>query len=229
MERRQVRYYTRRNLSHSCLERFFNRLSITNWIILINVVFFVISLGIIILDEGYLDYLALKPSLALQGKYLWTFLTHMFMHAGTLHLFVNMISLFFIGNFVEKLIGRKRFIWVYLGAGLFAALFFVLLSSILGIDLNVYAVGASGAIFGLGGLLAILTPRLPVLVFFILPMPMWLAIIVLLFGLWFASLVAGFPVGNWAHLGGLFVGVIYGLYLRKKYKRKTRMLDRYFR
>jgi membrane associated rhomboid family serine protease len=97
-----------------------------------------------------------------------------------------------------------------------------------GSDLNIYAVGASGAIFGLGGLLAVLTPRLPVLVMFIIPMPMWLAMVVLMFGLWAVSLAAGLPIGNIAHLGGLLVGLSYGVYLKKKYPRKTKMISRYF-
>ena len=152
----------------------------------------------------------------------------MFMHAGLGHLFVNMISLVFIGSFVERLIGKKRFLGIYFAAGLFAGLFFVLIAWLTGSDLNIYAVGASGAIFGLGGLLAVLTPWLPVLVMFIIPMPMWLAMVVLMFGLWAVSLAAGLPIGNIAHLGGLLVGLGYGFYLKKKYPRKTKMISRYF-
>ena len=58
----------------------------------------------------------------------------------------------FIGNFVEKLIGKSRDLWLYLGGGLFAGLFFVLIAFGTGGELNIYAVGASGAIFALGGL-----------------------------------------------------------------------------
>ena len=79
------------------------------------------------------------------------------MHAGVGHLFVNMVSLMFIGNFVEKLVGKRRFVWLYFGGGIFAGVFFALIALATGTDLNVYAVGASGAIFALGGLLAVLT------------------------------------------------------------------------
>ena len=41
-----------------------------------------------------------------------------------MHLFVNMFSLYFIGNFLEMIIGKKRFFWLYLISGLFAGLFF---------------------------------------------------------------------------------------------------------
>jgi len=164
----------------------------------------------------------------LAGHNLWTFFTSMFMHAGFGHLLVNMISLMFIGNFVEKLIGKKRFLGLYFVGGLFAGVLFVLIAFFTGIDFNVYAVGASGAIFALGGLLAVLTPKLPVLVFFVIPMPMWAAMGVLMFGLWALSVAAGLPIGNTAHLGGLIVGLGYGIYLKKKYPRKTKMISQYF-
>jgi len=202
----------------------------TGWIILIN---FVAFIGFLILINIYgeapvVDMLALKPSNVLALKNLWTFITSMFMHAGLGHLFVNMLSLLFIGSFVERLIGKKRFLIFYFASGISAGLFFVLISFLTGSNLDVYAVGASGAIFGLGGLLMVLTPRLPVLVFFIIPMPMWIAMIALMGILWIMSLGLGLPIGNTAHLGGLIVGIGYGFYLRRKYPRKTRMISRFF-
>ena len=202
----------------------------TGWIILINIVafiFFLIALNRF--DEfTVIDLVALKPAAILAGQNIWTFITSMFMHAGLWHLAANMISLMFIGSFVEKLIGKKRFLLVYFSAGIFAGILFVLLAKLTGTGLNVYAVGASGAIFGLGGLLAVLTPRLPVLVFFIIPMPMWLAMIALLGILWIISLGLNIPIGNIAHLGGLIVGLAYGFFLKAKYPRKTKMIAKYF-
>ena len=202
----------------------------TTILIFANVITFV---GFLILmnfvgEMKMISLVALMPSTILAGQALWTFITSMFMHAGFGHLFVNMISLMFIGNFVEKLIGKKRFISLYFVGGLFAGLFFVLIALATGTDLNVYAVGASGAIFTLGGLLAVLTPRLPVLVFFVIPMPMWAAMGFLMFGIWALSAGFGLPIGNMAHLGGLIVGLGYGFYLRKKYPRKTKMISKYF-
>ncbi len=208
-------------------------LSYTNILIGVNVVFFLVAIILGALSssncsETVCGLIALTPSMILSGKYLWTFVTSMFMHGGVFHLFANMISLMFLGNFVEKLIGRKRFLGLYFAGGIFAGLFFVLIALVSGIDMNVYAVGASGAIFALGGLLAVLTPRLPVLVFFVIPMPMWAAMGVLMFGLWALSLGLGLPIGNTAHLGGLLVGIFYGFYLKKKFPKKTEMISRYF-
>lgn len=206
--------------------------SYTGMLIVINVAFWllVLILSAIYNSGEIFSNVALTPGEILQGKKLWTFLTSMFMHdpSGLGHLFVNMISLIFLGGFLEKLIGKKRFIWLYMASGLFAGLLFVAFSAYTGSDLNISAVGASGAIFGLGGLLAVLTPRLPVLVFFIIPMPMWAAIIALFLILWAISFTFGTPIGNVAHFGGLLVGLAYGFYLKAKYPQKTKMIGRYF-
>lgn len=220
-------------------EGFWNRLSVTNLIIGINVavfILFILATRIFFRADLLINYLALNSGLFFNG-YVWTLLTSMFMHGGFAHLFVNMVSLFFIGNLLERIIGRKRFIWFYLIAGIVAGLFFVGLAyvgqfipygaEIFG-SVNIPAVGASGALFGLGGLLAVLIPRLKVLVFFVIPMPLWLAMGVLMFGVWAISIAGSWPIGNTAHFGGLVVGVIYGVYLRNKYKRKVRMLNRMF-
>jgi len=63
---------------------------------------------------------------------------------------------------------------------------------------------------------------------FVIPMQMWFAMVVLLGGFWLASIFGNLPIGNTAHFGGLLVGVVYGLYLRKRYPRKTAMLARQF-
>ena len=96
-------------------------------------------------------------------------------------------------------------------------------------NFDTYAVGASGALFGLVGLLMFLTPNLPVYVMFIpIPIKMKYAAPGILILLWLISIAGDVPIGNTAHLGGLILGLVYGIYLRKKYKNKTRYLSRYF-
>jgi|SRR3989338_3240230 len=217
---------------------FFRKFSITSWFILIDIIIFflVMLLTGILGQEEVFPLIALQPLAFFSGR-MWTLITSMFMHGNFTHLFVNMISLFFIGSFVERLIGRKRFFWLYMLSGIFAGLVFVFLAyffgtSGLGTNIfgspEIYAVGASGAIFALGGLLALLTPNLRVYVFFVIPMRMWSAMIFLLVVLWLASVGAGLPIGNTAHFGGLIAGLFYGFYLKKKYRRKTEMIRRYF-
>jgi membrane associated rhomboid family serine protease len=176
-----------------------------------------------------IDSVAIKPSNIFAGKYLWTFFTSMFMHAGFFHLFANMFSLFFIGGLVQKILGPKRFLYFYLISGLFAGLLFVLSGWIFPADMETYAVGASGALFGLVGFLMIVTPNLPVYVMLIpIPIKMKYAAPGILVVLWLISIAGNVPIGNMAHLGGLVAGVVYGVYLRNKYKNKTRMISRHF-
>ena len=208
----------------------FGNLSVTLTLILINVVAFILFAILISSNIAVLDYIALKPANILQGKYLWTFITSMFMHGGLFHIFANMFSLLFIGSLVEKILGAKRYIYFYLISGLLAGLFFVFSSLIFPVDFNTFAVGASGALFGLVGLLMLLTPNLSVYVMFIpIPIKMKYAAPGILVVLWLISIAGDVPIGNTAHLGGLITGLVYGLYLRKKYPRKIQMLSRHFR
>lgn len=208
---------------------FLSGMSITIWLIVVTVVAFLVGIILLYSHPDYIKYIALQPASILKGKYLWTFLTSMFMHGGVGHLFVNMLSLIFIGSFVEKLIGRKRFFWFYMISGLFAGVFFILIAYIFNSGLDVYAVGASGALFGVGGLLMILTPNLPVYIMFIpIPIKMKYAMPAMLLVLWLISFTADVPIGNTAHLGGLIAGLIYGFYLRRKYKRRIRVIGRYY-
>ncbi len=198
-------------------------------LILINAVSYILFSILIGIKIVSLDFVAIKPANIFLGDYLWTFITSMFMHGGFFHLFVNMLSLLFIGSLVERILGRKRYFWFYLLSGLFAALFFVSSSLIFTADINTYAVGSSGALFGLVGLLVLLTPNLPVYVMFIpIPIKMKYAAPGILILLWLISIAGNLPIGNTAHLGGLLAGLAYGIYLRNKYKRKTRYLNRYF-
>ncbi len=210
-------------------KKFFGNLSLNIWIILINVLLFLVFSILISSKILSLDSIALQPANIFAGKYLWTFITSMFMHAGVFHLFVNMLSLFFIGSLVEKILGKKRYLWFYLISGLIAGLFFVICSLIFTADFNAYAVGASGALFGLVGLLVFLTPNLPVYVMFIpIPIKIKYAAIGLLVVLWIISATTSLGIGNTAHLGGLIAGLIYGIYLRRRYPNKVRAISKHF-
>jgi len=203
---------------------------LTTNLILINLLCFIVFSFLISSKTISIDSVAIKPSNIFAGKYLWTFLTSMFMHGGFFHIFANMFSLFFIGSLVEKILGAKRYLWFYLFSGLFASLFFVLMSLFWTADFNAYAVGASGALFGLIGLLVLLTPNLSVYLMFIpIPIKMKYAAPGILIVLWLISIAGNVPIGNTAHLGGLICGLIYGIYLRRKYPKKVQMLNRFFK
>lgn len=198
-------------------------------ILLITVFCFVLFSVLIYFNSNFINYIALKPANIINDFFLWTFFTSIFMHGGLFHLFVNMLSLLFLGGFVEKILGKKRFLGFYLISGLIAGMFFVLASLFFTPDFNTYAVGSSGALFGLTGLLMVLTPNLPVYVMFIpIPIKMKYAAPAMLVLLWGISLLGDVPIGNTAHLGGFIAGLAYGFYLKSRYKNKTKYLSKYF-
>lgn len=180
----------------------------------------------------------LIPSEVLHGSNIWSIFTSMFLHAGVFHLAANMLSLVFLGSFLEKLIGKKRFFWVYIISGIVASLFFITLTALFGSTAlgarifgssNVMAVGASGAIFGVAAVLMLITPKTPVYIFFIpIAMPLWVGMLIMLFGLWALSAGVGLPIGNSAHFGGFIFGILYGVYLRVKYPRRVALIGKMF-
>jgi len=202
----------------------------TTKIIAANLFFFLIASVVLMTYPGAINYLALKPSSIIQGKYLWTILTSMFMHGSVFHLFANMMSLFFLGGLLERIIGKKKFLLIYMISGIIASLFFVLIAYAFQSDMDALAVGASGAIFGIAGMLAVLTPKMPVYILFIpIALPMWLGAILILLVLWIISAAFSIPIGNLAHLGGLLTGLAYAFYLKLKYPRKARIISNHFR
>jgi len=208
---------------------FFGGFSVTTNLILINLICFILFSFLISLKIVSIDSIAIKPLNIFQGEYLWSFLTSMFMHGGFFHIFANMFSLFFIGSLVERILGAKRYLYFYLVAGLLAGLFFVLSSLVFTADINTYAVGASGALFGLIGLLMLLTPNLSVYIMFIpIPIKMKYAAPGILIVLWIISVTGDVPIGNTAHLGGLISGLLYGFYIKNKYRNKAKYINRHF-
>lgn len=135
----------------------------------------------------------------------WTIVTAMFVHANFSHIFCNMFTLYFFGTICLQLIGRKWFLLIYILGGIVGNIFYLIIG-----PMYSAVVGASGAIFALGGILATMRPTLRVYLYF-LPMPMWLGIII---GFVLTAFVAG--VAWQAHLGGLVVGLIAGLFLKRK-------------
>src|SRR5574344_1462952 len=130
------------------------------------------------------------------GEY-YRLITCAFLHAGVIHLFVNMYSLFVVGTQVETFIGKWKFLFVYLISALSGSLMSIIFNA------NIVSVGASGAIFGLLGSLlyfgyhyrmylsnTLLTQIVPIIIL---------------------NLFIGFMstnIDNGAHIGGLVGGLL---------------------
>ena len=83
----------------------------------------------------------------------WRLGTSAFLHYGPLHLALNMVSLYFAGSILEQVIGRWRYLLLYIVCGLAGAAGALLWSP------NALTAGASGAIFGILGALFVLERR----------------------------------------------------------------------
>ena len=96
--------------------------------------------------EKLIAYGANVGSLVKAGEYV-RLVTCMFLHAGIMHIILNMYSLFAVGPKVEDFFGRWKYLVIYFLSGISGSLLSV------GLNGNVISVGASGAIFGLFGAL----------------------------------------------------------------------------
>ena len=137
------------------------------------------------------------------GEY-WRLLTSAFLHIGATHLIFNSIALLSFGRLAEAMYGHARFLVIYLVAGIAGATFSYLLS-------RGVSAGASGAIFGLAGALA---------VFFAVNRgkgPLagqgQLGSIVALLAINGVFGVLTPMIDNWAHAGGLIAGAALAAWL----------------
>ena len=153
------------------------------------------------------DLAVTKP--ILNSNY-WAIFTAMFVHANFLHIFGNMITLYFFGIFCLQLIDEKWFWLVYFIGGIFGNLLYLLIG-----PANSAVVGASGAIFAIGGIIAMMRPIQKVLLYFVIPVALWVAI-----GIAFLLTVFIPGVAWQAHLGGLIVGLIAGFFFRQRERRR---------
>jgi len=161
--------------------------------------------------------LAFTPALALEKP--WTFVTSIFLHADFMHILINMLVLFFLGVALESRIGSTHFLILFLLSGIFGGIGYMITAS----DSTIPAVGASGAIYGILGALAVLMPFAIVYIYGIIPMPM-IGVAVLWALLDFFGLFTPGNIAHGAHLGGLAIGILYGFYLRATVKKRNRKM-----
>lgn len=146
-----------------------------------------------------------KDRLLIEGGDWWRLITAPFLHHGVFHLLVNCYGLWVLGRFCEVMVGRSRFLLIYLGAALGGSLASLQFTS-------ERSVGASGAIFGLLGAALVFGFRhraeIPVLIGRRLrgSLLFWLVVNLIL-----GALIP--VVDNWGHLGGLMAGTALALAL----------------
>lgn len=155
-------------------------------------------------------WLALWPVQVFEHLWLWQLVTPMFLHdIGSIwHVLFNGWMLFMFGPLVERHYGTKRFLWLYLIAGLLGNIAFAVVGYLS--QLPTFAVGASGAISGVVVACALLYPSLQVLLFGIVPMRMaTMAVLVIALDVWQVLASPQGVTGSLAHLGGALVGLMF--------------------
>ena len=187
--------------------RFGHGFPMSRWVLRLMIANFAVFLlmAVRIVPAGAIDWLGfMMPGFLTRP---WSVVTYMFVHGGFMHLFMNMLALFFFGPPLEQKWGSRFFLRFYLVTGLGAAAFSVLLYSLTGPTLMV---GASGAIFGLLVAFALNWPDAKIFLYFVFPVPAkWF--VAGLGALTLLSTVQGSTdgVAHWAHLGGLVTGFVY--------------------
>ena len=153
-----------------------------------------------------------------QAPWYVTLFTSMFMHGGLLHIAFNLLFLWVFGNNIEDSMGRLKFVFFYLAAGLVA----VYAQAAIDVNSTVPTIGASGAVAGVLGAYALLHPsaRVLTLVFIIFFVTLVEVPAAILLAIWFVlqfipaiadatttSVDGGEGVAYLAHVGGFIFGL----------------------
>lgn len=214
-------------------------------LIIINVILFLLKL---VLQQMNFDLDMLLGLFYWESPYfrIWQPFTHLFMHANFTHLFFNMFALWMFGSTIENVLGAKKFLMLYLIAGLGASLCQLMVYHFQlaeAIDLikaypdtygewltrrdsriNTVMVGASGAVYGVLFAFGYLFPNALIYIYFLFPLKAkyFIAIYAAL------ELISGLRnnvndnVAHFAHLGGMLFAFLLLYFWKTKNKQLYR-------
>lgn len=179
-----------------------------NTIVAICIVVYLVEILAEFVGFSVIDYLALTPINVLYMP--WQIVTSIFVHADFWHLFINMFVLFFFGTELERRLGGRKYLAVFFASGIAGSLAYIAYA----IFTNPFipAMGASAAIFGVMGALAIIAPETRVIIFPI-PIPVSIKVAILIFAIYDLLLLPftySTGVAHISHLSGLVVGLYFG-------------------
>lgn len=187
---------------------------ITTTLVVVNTVIFACGIlsntqNAIISNYGFVPNDLFKDGHLLDG--ILRMFTSMFIHAGIAHIAFNLFALAYMGGYGERAIGKRKFIAIYILAGLGGALFHGIIASyILGNGYSVL-IGASGAISGILGISAAMGD---------IRGYYWLAIQVLYV---FIGSVTSLSIAFAAHVGGFIIGLVLTKLLIELERRKRNL------
>ena len=159
----------------------------------------------------WLEWFGLVPHAVIHG-FIWQPFTYLFLHAGILHILLNLLYLAMFGADLEHTWGARRFYTYFFLCGVGAGIINVIVKTILDPrGLGVPTIGASGAIYGILLAVAVVMPHRQVWVF-PLPVTVSMRVFVIVMGAieFFGTIgSSGDNVSHICHLGGMLVGYTY--------------------
>ena len=196
------------------------------WLLLINIVVFVVQ-KVVGLDSLFANLFAVVPDLWWQP---WRYVTFQFLHAGFSHIFFNMLILFFLGMYLSRDWGGRRFLQFYLACGITGGVLHVVLTPLLNQPTFVPLMGASGGCYGVLLACAVFYPQIKLYVYFIFPVSIRVIAAVFL-GVAVLAVIAGLRVAaqggtleggisHPAHLGGAMAAAVWIWVLPKLRRRR---------
>jgi membrane associated rhomboid family serine protease len=144
-----------------------------------------------------------------QGQ-LWRCITYVFCHdpSGPFHILFNMLTLWMFGVELEQMWGTRKFVLFYLASGIGSALFSVVTVFSPAMWMTP-VIGASGAVLSLLTVYALYFPRRQILLFFLVPVNVLVAVAIFGFISLYGSMQSMGNVSHLTHLGGIVIGVLY--------------------
>lgn len=165
-----------------------------------------------------LGNLALSVGSLITGR-VWSLLTFGLLHANFSHLFFNMLVLYFLGPRLEGRMGTRAFIAFYALSGLIAGIVFCVWVLLAGTP-QIWVLGASGSIYGVYAMWALLWPDEYLLVWGLVPIKVkWLMLILVVASVYMLWLGEG-NVAHQAHLGGILGGVLWWTFTERRSRRR---------
>jgi len=187
------------------------------FIILVNVAIFVAQEVFQNADHFLLQHFAASSPLIFQKYQIYRLISAAFLHAGPVHILMNMLLLWVAGREMEALYGSWEFGLMYLTAAAFSTLCWALANELGAGPVGIPMIGASGAVTAVVALYAFYYPRREVLFFGIVRIEIWMLLAGFL-GYDFLYLMQQFQSGSTAgvafasHLGGALYGFLYKTY-----------------
>ena len=181
---------------------------VVKWLLIINFAVFLIANLVPDIGKYIYYYGSVLPESFVNMIQIWRVITYQFLHGSVMHLAFNLLVLYFMGPFVERAWGSRVFLKFYLICGAAGGIVYTLLARFGLLEIGPM-VGASGAIYGVMAALAIMAPKMKILLWGIIPMTM-VRLVILLVVVSLITIAFGSNVGGEAaHLSGLAMGFLY--------------------